>query len=128
MHVDSSWMLSILLALQLRTARHVKHLDSSRRFSTFQAPTVFRQPTRRRRGHSRLSFRLVAVPHDIIYTRAPQVAAYASEGLGRANGGKALSIDAGISASQFEEFVRGQFPALGQVAFKYMRAIGAEIS
>ncbi|ELT87974.1 hypothetical protein CAPTEDRAFT_209590 [Capitella teleta] len=83
-------------------------------FSTFQAPTVFRQPTRRRRGHSRLSFRLVAVPHDIIYIRAPQVAAYASEGLGRANGGKALSIDAGLSASQFEEFVRGQFPALGQ--------------
>ncbi|ELT98803.1 hypothetical protein CAPTEDRAFT_191861 [Capitella teleta] len=31
---------------------------------------------------------------------------------GRANCGKALSIDAGLSASQFKEFVRGQFPAL----------------
>ncbi|ELU17882.1 hypothetical protein CAPTEDRAFT_211095, partial [Capitella teleta] len=57
-----------------------------------------------------------------MYIRAPQVATYASEG--RANGRKALSIDAGLFASQFKEFVWWQFPALGQVAIKYMQAIG----
>ncbi|ELT97739.1 hypothetical protein CAPTEDRAFT_210131 [Capitella teleta] len=47
-----------------------------------------------------------------------------TSGSGRANGRKALSIDAGLFASQFKEFVWWQFPALGQVAIKYMQAIG----